>query len=203
MHYNSSVPNLIDQDYPVVLLYNGIHHYTSTTVISVVEKNVAYCKLLENMADNMVQVSQNLFGVGDKAKQAFQYIKTYVHEAKNTLEKDPTFSSFTVPAASNLLLLLLLTLVLLLPLLLEQKWLRSLNMCVTYVTKSFRGAMSCRTIHNQSMGQDFLAQAVTKSHLHQRLLLNSTKLKSMEKVVLKFIAAQKQDAHTHQTDRML
>ena len=69
--------------------------------MGVVEKNVVYCKVLENMAGNMIEVSQNLFGVGDKAKQAFEYIKTYVHEAKNTLEKDPTFSSFAVPAASD------------------------------------------------------------------------------------------------------
>ena len=101
VHYNGSVPDLIDQKYPIVLLYNGIHHYTSTEVISVVEKNLAYCHILDKMAGNMVDVSQNLFGIGDKAQQAFQYIQTYIQEAKKAIEKDPTFASFAVPAATG------------------------------------------------------------------------------------------------------
>ena len=85
IHYNGSVPDLIDQKYPIVLLYNGIHHYTSTQVISIVERNKAYCNILDKMAGNMVDVSNNLFGIGDKAKECFQYIQTYVKEAKKNI----------------------------------------------------------------------------------------------------------------------
>ena len=101
IHYNGSVPDLIDQNYPIVLLYNGIHHYTSSEIISLVDKNLAYCHMLNKMAGNMVQVSKNLFGLGDKAQECFKYIQTYVQEAKKELKKDPTFSSFAIPASTG------------------------------------------------------------------------------------------------------
>ena len=100
-HFNGSVPDLLDQNYPIVLLYNGIHHYTSTEVMNITEKNLAYCHMLDKMAANMVSVSDNLSGIGDLAKNHFEYIRSYIKEAEKTLEKDPTFHSFTPPTASS------------------------------------------------------------------------------------------------------
>ena len=45
-HYNKTNPQILDHQYPIVLAYNGIHHYTPTEIISGEDKDRAIYKLI-------------------------------------------------------------------------------------------------------------------------------------------------------------
>ena len=57
-HYNSTGQDCLDHQYPVILAYNGIHHYTSTEIISGEAKDKAIYRL-------MGQLLQGISNLGD------------------------------------------------------------------------------------------------------------------------------------------
>ena len=61
-HFNTEELDLLDTDFKIVICYNGIHHFTSTKILSTEAQNKAIIKLLSIMGRNMNQLASNLQG---------------------------------------------------------------------------------------------------------------------------------------------
>ena len=61
-HFNTEGLDLLDTDFKIIICYNGIHHFTSTKIISTEAQNKAIIKLLSIMGMNMNQLAGNLQG---------------------------------------------------------------------------------------------------------------------------------------------
>ena len=57
--------------YPVVIAYNGIHHYVSTFILDQKSKNSAILSLMKTMTQNVSEVSSGLAGRGANSVTMF------------------------------------------------------------------------------------------------------------------------------------
>ena len=145
-HFNTEGLNLLDTDFKIVICYNGIHHFTSTKILSTDDQNKAIIKLLSIMGRNMNQLAGNL--------QGCENVKNFIHHTHQqltSLQEDPS---------TNLLLLLLVLLLLLRPLLLLLLQI-NIDTIVTNVTKSSRDQMNCRHMSLLNMVKVSLVNCVT------------------------------------------
>ena len=94
--YHSPIDaNLLDHQYPVVIAYNGIHHYVSTFILDQKSKNSAILSLMKTMTQNVSEVSSGLAGRG--ANSVTMYFDQLVIELENAI----TSGDLTKLAASS------------------------------------------------------------------------------------------------------
>ena len=151
-HFNTEGLNLLDTDFKIVICYNGIHHFTSTKILSTDDQNKAIIKLLSIMGTNMNQLAGNL--------QGCENVKNFIHHTHQqltSLEQDPS-TKLTPPTSSAGPLLLLLRPLLLLLLQIN------IDTIVTNVTKSSRDPMNCRHMSLLNMVKVSLVNSVTTNH---------------------------------------
>ena len=151
-HFNTEGLNLLDTDFKIVIYNNGIHHFTSTKILSTDDQNKAIIKLLSIMGRNMNQLAGKL--------QGYENVKNFIHHTHQQLtflEQDPSTNSHL------LLLLLVLLLLLLRPLLLLLLQI-NIDTIVTNVTKSSRDPMNCRHMSLLNMVKVSLVNSVTTNH---------------------------------------
>ena len=99
-HFNTASEQLMDYDYPVIIAYNGIHHYTSTKVYSSTSKNHAIINLLALIAKNMKDVSSNLEG-HDRIKQHMDQTLNQIQHLKSNPSAEFTFSGAPAGVSSG------------------------------------------------------------------------------------------------------
>ena len=89
--------NLLDHQYPVVIAYNGIHHYVSTYILNEKTKNSAILNLMKTMTQNIVEVSGGLSGRGATS------VKMYFDQLVTELDRTITSGDLTKLTASSTL----------------------------------------------------------------------------------------------------
>ena len=76
MYHFPSGTDLLDHQYPVVIVYNGIHHYVSTFIVSTRFKDKAVLKVMSTMTSNLIDLSKDLQGEGSQeVKKSFTDLK--------------------------------------------------------------------------------------------------------------------------------
>ena len=75
--------NLLDHQYPVVIAYNGIHHYVSTYILDQKSRNSAILNLMKTMTQNISEISEGLAGRG--ATGVKMYFDQLVTELENSI----------------------------------------------------------------------------------------------------------------------
>ena len=91
----STLKDLLDTDFKIVICYNGIHHFTSTKILSTETQNKAIIKLLSIMGTNMNQLAGNL--------QGCENVKNFIqltHQQLSALQQDPS-TKLTPPTSSS------------------------------------------------------------------------------------------------------
>ena len=91
-HFNMNDDDILDHNFPVILCYNGIHHYTSTKLHSTNSRDHATMTVLVKMALNMKSVGDNLKGHGD-VKSMLQITLDQLKSVKNDSSAKVTFTS--------------------------------------------------------------------------------------------------------------
>ena len=91
--FNTQGLNLLDTEFKIVICYNGIHHFTSTKILSTQAQNQAIINLLSIMGKNMNQLAGSLQGC-ENVKNFIQH----THQQLNALQKDPS-AKLTPPSS--------------------------------------------------------------------------------------------------------
>ena len=93
-HFNTQGLDLLDTNFKIVICYNGIHHFTSTKILSTEAQNKAIIKLLSIMGMNMNQLAGNL--------QGCENVKNFIHlthQQLSALQQD--LSTKLTPSTSS------------------------------------------------------------------------------------------------------
>ena len=93
-HFNTEGLNLLDTDFKIVICDNGIHHFTSTKILSTYDQNKAIIKLLSIMGRNMNQLAGNYQGC-----ENVKNFNHHTHQQLTSLEQDPS-TKLTPPTSS-------------------------------------------------------------------------------------------------------
>ena len=81
-HFKDEQENLLDYQYKAIICYNGIHHFTSTKLLSLESKNQAVLNLMVEMSQNLKEVSTGLHG--------FKELKNFIKLTHDQLGSCPT-----------------------------------------------------------------------------------------------------------------
>ena len=93
-HFNTNDEDLLDHNFPAILCYNGIHHYTSTKLHTSKSRDHATINLLVKMAFNMKTLSENLKGHADVKSMI-----TLTFDQLKAVRRDPS-SKVTVTSSA-------------------------------------------------------------------------------------------------------
>ena len=94
-HYNSNQPDLLDHQYPVVIAYNGIHHYTPTEFTSGNDKDKAIYKVMARLFGDLSNLTEGI--VNKENREGISNILTLCQREVGNLRTDPS-AKFAVPA---------------------------------------------------------------------------------------------------------
>ena len=94
-HFKDEQENLLDHQYKAIICYNGIHHFTSTKLLSLESKNQAVPNLMVEMSQNLKEVSTGLHGF----KELKNFIKL-THDQLKVVQRDPP-TKFTAPTGPS------------------------------------------------------------------------------------------------------
>ena len=97
MYHFPSGTDLLDHQYPVVIVYNGIHHYVSTFIVSTRYKDKAVLKVMSTMITNLIDLSKDLQGEGSQeVKKSFTDLKGIMQNLLTQLAVED-LAEFTSP----------------------------------------------------------------------------------------------------------